>query len=242
MPRWTHPAVPAPPVGSRPVAGPASRQVERATGGTPGAAPRFPLPSGRRSDRSWLCPARWHRPGPGRAPDRQPGSGDHDGWSPRTRRTSASGTGRAASRQVDSGRQFAATLTPASLQDGAARTSAHPKPEPVGLRPTAVVRLEGPLAHGLAPSHQALAMARPRPAGVGQWPAERRRAHRCNSTGSTAHANADSTEASTVRIEPGRGQTGTGRAGGRVGHVSPPTLARTPERGANLTTYDPAYR
>ncbi|MDQ1741868.1 MAG: hypothetical protein QOE23_207 [Pseudonocardiales bacterium] len=51
-----------------------------------------------------------------------------------------------------SGRQFAAALAPAGLQDGASGTSPHSQTEAVGLGPAAVVRLEGPLAHGLAPS------------------------------------------------------------------------------------------
>ena len=50
------------------------------------------------------------------------------------------------------GRQFGAALTPASAEDRAASASAHAQTEAVGLSPTAVVRLEGPLAHGLAPS------------------------------------------------------------------------------------------
>ncbi|MDQ1734640.1 MAG: hypothetical protein QOH56_891 [Pseudonocardiales bacterium] len=51
-------------------------------------------------------------------------------------------------------RQFGAALATTRRQDGAAGAGTHPKPEAVGLGPTAVVRLEGPLAHGLAPSHQ----------------------------------------------------------------------------------------
>src|SRR3954468_15353268 len=49
------------------------------------------------------------------------------------------------------GRQLVAALAPAGLQDGPAGPGAHPQTEAVGLGPTAVVRLEGPLAHGLAP-------------------------------------------------------------------------------------------
>jgi hypothetical protein len=51
-------------------------------------------------------------------------------------------------------RQFGAALATTRRQNGTAGAGTHPKPEAVGLSPTAVVRLEGPLAHGLAPSHQ----------------------------------------------------------------------------------------
>ena len=52
-----------------------------------------------------------------------------------------------------SGGQLGAALATSGLQDGASGTSPHPQTEAVGLGPAAVVRLEGPLAHGLAPSH-----------------------------------------------------------------------------------------
>jgi hypothetical protein len=52
----------------------------------------------------------------------------------------------------NSGREFAAALATPGLQDGASGAGSHPQTEAVGLGPAAVVRLEGPLAHGLAPS------------------------------------------------------------------------------------------
>jgi len=51
-------------------------------------------------------------------------------------------------------RELAAALPATGLQDGATGTGTHTQPETVGLCPPAVVRLEGPLAHGLAPSHR----------------------------------------------------------------------------------------
>lgn len=83
----------------------------------------------------------------------------------RSPRTTAFGARRAARRPAGSGRQFAAALAATGRQDGAAGAGAHPKPEPVGLRPTAVVRLEGPLAHGLAPSQSEPRRRCARPAG-----------------------------------------------------------------------------
>jgi len=51
-------------------------------------------------------------------------------------------------------RELAAALPATGLQDGATGAGTHAQPETVGLGPPAVVRLEGPLAHGLAPSHR----------------------------------------------------------------------------------------
>jgi hypothetical protein len=56
-------------------------------------------------------------------------------------------------------RELAAALPATGLQDGATRPGTHAQPETVGLGPAAVVRLEGPLAHGLAPSHRVAARA-----------------------------------------------------------------------------------
>lgn len=64
-------------------------------------------------------------------------------------------------RAAGSGRQFAAALAPTRLQDGATGSGTHPQAEPVGLRPAAVVRLEGPLAHGLAPSQSGASRVMP---------------------------------------------------------------------------------
>ena len=50
-----------------------------------------------------------------------------------------------------SGRQLAAALAPASGEDGPACTGLHAQPEAVGLGPSAVVRLEGALAHCRSP-------------------------------------------------------------------------------------------
>ena len=47
-----------------------------------------------------------------------------------------------------SGRELAAALTATGGQDRAPRTGPHTQSEAVGLGPTTVVRLEGPLAHG----------------------------------------------------------------------------------------------
>ena len=54
-------------------------------------------------------------------------------------------------RRRPSGRQFAAALAAARSEDRAAGAGAHAQPEAVRLRPAAVVRLEGALAHGQAP-------------------------------------------------------------------------------------------
>ena len=47
-----------------------------------------------------------------------------------------------------SGRQFFAALATAGGQNGPSCAGPHPQPETMGLRATAVVRLEGALAHG----------------------------------------------------------------------------------------------
>jgi len=54
-----------------------------------------------------------------------------------------------------SGGKPLAALTPTVAQDGAPSTGTHPQAESVGLVPTAIVRLEGALAHGFAPGSQA---------------------------------------------------------------------------------------
>lgn len=119
-------------------------------------------------------------------------------------------------KRVGSGRQFAAALATAGRQDGAAGAGAHPKPEPVGLRPTAVIRLEGPLAHGLAPSQIKFRDGKPpRPT----WTCRVEVMRWFNHTPRIRHRQycpLDSTDSSTVRMEPRRGQT-----------ERPPTGART---------------
>src|SRR4051812_48431810 len=52
-----------------------------------------------------------------------------------------------------SGGELLATLAPTAGKDRPARAGPHPQPEPVGLRPTAVVRLERALAHEVLPLH-----------------------------------------------------------------------------------------
>src|SRR4051812_48165820 len=52
-----------------------------------------------------------------------------------------------------SGGELLATLAPTTGEDRPARAGPHAQPEPVGLRPTAVVRLERALAHEVLPLH-----------------------------------------------------------------------------------------
>src|SRR5215213_3657072 len=52
-----------------------------------------------------------------------------------------------------SGGELLATLAPTTGEDRPARAGPHPQPEAVGLRPTAVVRLERALAHEVLPLH-----------------------------------------------------------------------------------------
>lgn len=59
-----------------------------------------------------------------------------------------------ARRRSRSGRQLAATLTPARRHDGAPGAGAHPQPEAVRLGPPAIVRLERALAHVGTPSFE----------------------------------------------------------------------------------------
>jgi hypothetical protein len=51
-----------------------------------------------------------------------------------------------------SGRKLATTLAAPRGDDGTAGAGAHTQPEPVRLRPPAIVRLKGALAHGRTPS------------------------------------------------------------------------------------------
>src|SRR4051794_17200111 len=52
-----------------------------------------------------------------------------------------------------SGGELLATLAPTAGEDRPARAGPHPQPEAVGLRPSAVVRLERALAHEVLPLH-----------------------------------------------------------------------------------------
>ncbi len=67
-------------------------------------------------------------------------------------RCSASSARPGAARQPTSGGQPLATLAAPSGNDGAASAGTHPQPETVRTSSAAVVRLEGALAHGPAPS------------------------------------------------------------------------------------------
>ena len=60
-------------------------------------------------------------------------------------------------RSANSGGQLRATLAATGSKDGATGTGAHAQPEPVGLRPATVVRLEGALAHSGAPGFESWA-------------------------------------------------------------------------------------
>src|ERR671917_2651216 len=65
-------------------------------------------------------------------------------------RTTAVNSGRRRRRACagnTSGGEVLATLAPTAGEDRPARAGTHPQPEAVGLRPTAVVRLERALAH-----------------------------------------------------------------------------------------------
>src|SRR5215210_4334235 len=71
-------------------------------------------------------------------------------------RTTAVNSGRRRRRACagnTSGGELLATLAPTTGEDRPARAGAHPQPEAVGLRPSAVVRLERALAHGVLPLH-----------------------------------------------------------------------------------------
>src|SRR5512133_2554338 len=71
-------------------------------------------------------------------------------------RTTAVNSGRRRRRACagnTSGGELLATLAPTTGEDRPARAGAHPQPEAVGLRPSAVVRLERALAHEVLPLH-----------------------------------------------------------------------------------------
>jgi hypothetical protein len=71
-------------------------------------------------------------------------------------RTTAVNSGRRRRRACagsTSGGELLATLAPTAGEDRPARAGAHPQPEAVGLRPSAVVRLERALAHEVLPLH-----------------------------------------------------------------------------------------
>src|SRR4029450_1447461 len=71
-------------------------------------------------------------------------------------RTTAVNSGRRRRRACagnTSGGEVLATLAPTAGEDRPARAGTHPQPETVGLRPTAVVRLERALAHEVLPLH-----------------------------------------------------------------------------------------
>src|SRR5687768_5106385 len=71
-------------------------------------------------------------------------------------RTTAENSGRRRRRACagnTSGGELLATLAPTAGEDRPARAGPHPQPEAVGLRPTAVVRLERALAHEVLPLH-----------------------------------------------------------------------------------------
>lgn len=98
-----------------------------------------------------------------------------------------------------SGRQFATALATPSGKDGTTGASSHAQPKTVGLRPPAIVRLEGPLAHGLAPSqsgHHRRGIAPPA-----------RSARSGIAQAVTDLLTRTAYEVSTVRTDHGRGQT-----------------------------------
>src|SRR5438309_5992167 len=71
-------------------------------------------------------------------------------------RTTAVNSGRRRRRACagnTSGGELLATLAPTAGDDRPARAGPHPQPEAVGLGPTAVVRLEGALAHEVLLRH-----------------------------------------------------------------------------------------
>src|ERR671916_3245433 len=71
-------------------------------------------------------------------------------------RTTAVNSGRRRRRACagsTSGGELLATLAPTTGEDRPARAGTHPQPEAVGLRPSAVVRLERALAHEVLPLH-----------------------------------------------------------------------------------------
>src|SRR5918997_5111672 len=71
-------------------------------------------------------------------------------------RTTAVNSGRRRRRACagsTSGGELLATLAPTAGENRPARAGAHPQPEAVGLRPSAVVRLERALAHEVLPLH-----------------------------------------------------------------------------------------
>src|SRR4051812_49746388 len=65
-----------------------------------------------------------------------------------------------------SGGELLATLAPTTGEDRPASAGPHPQPEAVGLRPSAVVRLERALAHEVLPLH-GIGGAPPPPGGGG---------------------------------------------------------------------------
>src|SRR6476469_9195335 len=116
---------------------------------------------------------------PARRPDRTPAVN-----SGRRRRRACAGN--------TSGGELLATLAPTAGEDRPARAGAHPQPEPVGLGPTTVVRLERALAHEVLPLHDiggapppvggcargAGTAVAPHPGGPGSWSLRTPSAHR----------------------------------------------------------------
>src|SRR3954453_10053399 len=79
-------------------------------------------------------------------------------------RTTAVNSGRRRRRACagnTSGGELLAALATTAGDDRAARTGAHPQPEPVGLGPTTVVRLERALAHEELPLRRRSAVLHP---------------------------------------------------------------------------------
>src|SRR3712207_9169779 len=85
-------------------------------------------------------------------------------------RTTAVNSGRRRRRACagsTSGGELLATLAPTAGEDRPARAGTHPQPEAVGLRPSAVVRLERALAHEALPLQDIGGAAPPRAGGGG---------------------------------------------------------------------------
>src|SRR5690349_18158077 len=157
-------------------------------------------------------------------------------------RTTAVNSGRRRRRACagnTSGGELLATLAPTTGEDRPARAGPHAQPEPVGLRPTTVVRLERALAHEVLPLHD-IGGAHPPVGGCAQGSETAVAAPRTPRKLVTAGAPRPQTPASiteeTLRPTAGRVPTAHGPPGGAAqGSDAPSRRAReTPSIVAGL--------
>src|SRR3712207_1607110 len=136
-------------------------------------------------------------------------------------RTTAVNSGRRRRRACagsTSGGELLATLAPTAGEDRPARAGPHPQPEAVGLRPSAVVRLERALAHEVLPLHD-IGGAHPPVGGCARGDRDRRRRAASRRTPEAGHCG-------TVRPRPPPARPGrTCGVGGRNRPQTPASIA-----------------